>query len=296
MVRHDHHERGHAPPSTEGESGGVCGDAHICLGICDQCDTSDNSVQRCVSDRGPANQGDVHSPSKKTTGKPATKSNRAGRDLDRRDSANRKIIRSNTDMNVSIGAKKRAGKPTSKLNRAGGSLTGRDSSSCGRTTEPAPRKPRAGRAPSNKSNGKSKGKNNRKKKSSRLHKNFLQAYIGEVDPEKFAAGCHSTAEEFDKTQRRSARLAKRQQRTGRHRAACRQEEAKEMARKAMARTRSKLRANDKEVLEAMEDTPGKKRRSRKAANSHRKDNAKTAPIPAKLRKAAKVTVKKLTDD
>ena len=69
-----------------------------------------------------------------------------------------------------------------------------------------------------------------------------------------------------------------------------------MARKAMARTRSKLRANDKEVLEAMEDTPGKKRRSRKAANSHRKDNAKTAPIPAKLRKAAKVTVKKLTDD
>ena len=69
-----------------------------------------------------------------------------------------------------------------------------------------------------------------------------------------------------------------------------------MARKAMARTRSKLRAKDKEVLEAMEDTPGKKRRSRKAANSHRKDNAKTAPIPAKLRKAAKVTVKKLTDD
>ena len=48
LARHNHHERGHAPPSTEGESGGVCGDAHICLGICNQCDTSDNSVQRCV--------------------------------------------------------------------------------------------------------------------------------------------------------------------------------------------------------------------------------------------------------
>ena len=167
---------GTPPPSTEGKSGGVCGDAHICLGICNQCDTSDNSVQRCVCDRGPARQGGVHSSSKETAGRPATKSKRAGRDLDRRESANRRIIRRENDMNFSSGAKKKAEKPTNKLDRAGGRPTRRHSSSSGRTTEPAPKKPRAGRAPSNKSNGRNKGKSNRKNKMSRQQKNFLQAY------------------------------------------------------------------------------------------------------------------------
>ena len=120
---------GTPPPSTEGESGGVCGDAHICLGICNQCDTSDNSVQRYVCDRGPARQGDVHSSSKETAGRPATKSKQAGRDLDRSDSANRKKVRSDNDMNISIGSKKKMGKPTSTLDRAGGRPTPQNSSS-----------------------------------------------------------------------------------------------------------------------------------------------------------------------
>ena len=69
-----------------------------------------------------------------------------------------------------------------------------------------------------------------------------------------------------------------------------------MARKAMTRMWSKLRANDRKVLETMEETPGKKRRLRTAANSHRKDAVKPAPIPAKLRKAAEVIVEELTAD
>ena len=56
--------------------------------------------------------------------------------------------------------------------------------------------------------------------------------------------------------------------------------------KAMAKMQSKLRANKREVLEAMEEEPGKKRRTHTVVKSHRKDAAKPAPIPAKLRKAA----------
>ena len=90
---------------------------------------------------------------------------------------------------------------------------------------------------------------------SRQEKNLMQSHLEEADPANFATGYRNTTHEFDSTQRRSARLAKRQQRTGRHRAACRQEESKEIARQVMAKMRSKLRANKKEVLEAMEEEP-----------------------------------------
>ena len=129
-MRHDHHERGHAPPSTEGESGGVRGDARICSDICKKGDTSKNSVQRCVSDRGPARQGGIHFPLNEATGKPATKSNHAGRNLNRSDSASRKKNRSDNNTNVS--------------------------KSSGSAMKPAPKKHCAGRASSSKFHGKKK--------------------------------------------------------------------------------------------------------------------------------------------
>ena len=64
----------------------------------------------------------------------------------------------------------------------------------------------------------------------------------------------------------------------------------------MERTRAKLRADDKEVLEAMEEEPGEKRRSRTLSQSKRKDNAKSAPIPFKMQKSALETVKTLVEN
>ena len=70
--------------------------------------------------------------------------------------------------------------------------------------------------------------------------------------------------------RRSARLAKRQERTGHHRAEQRQKASKAAVRLAMNKTKSKLRANEKEVLEGMEDESEKEDRLLKISRKQRK--------------------------
>ena len=64
----------------------------------------------------------------------------------------------------------------------------------------------------------------------------------------------------------------------------------------MDRTRAKLRAKDQDVLKDMVEEPGNRGRSRRAARSRREDNAKSADIPVELRKAARKTVKMLTEN
>ena len=135
-------------------------------------------------------------------------------------------------------------------------------------------------------------KTSRPAKMSRRMKKWIRSCIAEATPENLALGWRNVT--IDSTLRRSSRLVKRQQRTGHHRAACKQRESQETVKQAMDKTRSKLRADEKEVLEAMEEEPARRRRSRAATNSQQKDDAKFAPIPVKMRKAARATVEKLT--
>ena len=64
----------------------------------------------------------------------------------------------------------------------------------------------------------------------------------------------------------------------------------------MNKTKSKLRANEKEVLEGMEDESEKEDRLLELSRKQRKDAAKSAPIPPNMRMAACATVENLTED
>ena len=127
-----------------------------------------------------------------------------------------------------------------------------DTSSSGSAIEPASKKNCAGRASQTKrrrkkvnvTKQKRKSSNGKGNKMSRRMKKWVESCLPVPDPMTFAIPAASK-------QRRSACLAKRQVRTGRYRAKERQKESKAAARLAMNKKRSKLRANEKEVLEGM---------------------------------------------
>ena len=175
--------------------------------------------------------------------------------------------------------------------------------STGGAIEPAIRNNRAGRASREKckvksknvSNGKNNQNNNGRKKTSRRMRKWINSCLPDPAQVNLADGRLDSVPPSG-SQRRSARLAGRQKRTGHHRAECKQREAKKKAKQAMDRMREKLRAKDQDVLEDMEEEPGNRGRSRRAARSTREDNAKSAPIPFELRKAARNTVKMLTEN
>ena len=129
---------------------------------------------------------------------------------------------------------------------------------------------------------------------SRRMRKWINLCLPDPAQENLADGCLNLATPGSPS-RRSSRLAGRQKRTGHHRAACKQREAQEKAKQATDRMRAKLRAKDQDVLRDMVEEPGNRGRSRKATRSRREDNAKSAHIPFKLRKAAQNTVKTLTE-